>query len=345
MVISVSLCFNGEASGVYTVEFNKEYMQITGINSNGASASTSWEGGITEFIFSGTFGGAVCRIEYSTNNGESWSEAFPRNPEHLFESTSDSKTVNVPAGKIRVWTEKASDTTSLYLDIKSAPTDLNRVLPSQTIKADGNMLIIGNGVDKVHELPGLGVPELIRAPSDRQRLGDGQQLWGNLQTMRFSDQVGTGQEYIYWIEGWLSVSGSTALEFNHKLNIAAGFPTNYGFVAGNRYTGLRMDIHTHSAGIDGADGFRGTNKSIILNGEGIYPYGPTYGCIAEFNHENYSQTDLPIEVSFKGYLRFRRSVALSSYPDPELFFQFSATTESTSSISLEDSLIKVQRIK
>lgn len=345
MVISVSLCFNGEASGVYTVEFNKEYMQITGINSNGASASTSWEGGITEFIFSGTFGGAVCRIEYSTNNGESWSEAFPRNPEHLFESTSDSKTVNVPAGKIRVWTEKASDTTSLYLDIKSAPTDLNRVLPSQTIKADGNMLIIGNGVDKVHELPGLGVPELIRAPLRKQRVGDGQQLWGNHKTIRFSDQVGVGQEYIYWLEGWFGISGRNALESDHKLNIAAGIVTDYGFIRSNRYTGLRMDIRTRSAGIDGADGFRRSSTGIILTGEGTYPYGPTYECIAEFDHENYSQTDRPIEVSFKGYIRFWRNEVLSGYPDPEISFQFSGETENTSSVSLEGSLIKMQRIK
>lgn len=75
---------------------------ISSITSGGASASAAWGGGIATVTFSGTFNGAVCLVQYSTNGGISWADAFPRNPERLFESTSDSDSIYIPSGLIRV---------------------------------------------------------------------------------------------------------------------------------------------------------------------------------------------------------------------------------------------------
>lgn len=84
---------------------------ISSIQSPGPSGSIAWAGGITEIQFSGTFDGAVFRIDFSTNGGVSWAEAFPRNPEVLFESVEDVQRIDIPSGLIRVYGLKIGSNT------------------------------------------------------------------------------------------------------------------------------------------------------------------------------------------------------------------------------------------
>lgn len=93
-------------------------MQITTINSIGASSTASWAGGKATISFTGTFDGAVCRIESSTDAGASWREVFPRNPGKLFSATTQSEVADIPAGLVRVFVNQAGAGTDVDLNVE-----------------------------------------------------------------------------------------------------------------------------------------------------------------------------------------------------------------------------------
>ena len=96
---------------------------ISNITAVGLSASASWPGGLAKISFTGTFDGAVFRVEHSINGGTSWSEAFPRNPSHDFVATSEERSDVIPAGLIRVRTLKAGASTDVTAVIRGRETN------------------------------------------------------------------------------------------------------------------------------------------------------------------------------------------------------------------------------
>jgi hypothetical protein len=91
-------------------------MQIATITAAGASSSASWAGGFAVLTTSGTFDGARYKWQYSPDAGSTWIDVFPPNPPVVFDGTSDTETVYIPAGLVRVFLYDVGGSTSITVN-------------------------------------------------------------------------------------------------------------------------------------------------------------------------------------------------------------------------------------
>lgn len=92
--------------------------ELTTITANGASGNITWVGGQATLTVTGTFDGAYFEWQYSVDSGSTWHHVFPPNPSKFYSSTSNTDTVYIPAGLIRIFVYNAGASTDVDINVE-----------------------------------------------------------------------------------------------------------------------------------------------------------------------------------------------------------------------------------